>query len=111
MGVEHKIRQLAQHPQREEVMKLEILGAAGLAILFGYGTAVAQTTTVVECDGVNVIMNEEQAATIKAQTGEGNFGTEVCAVATAIDVSAFAEPTDVTVKLPGGDYPVKLQKK
>lgn len=74
------------------------------------GGAFAETMTTVKCDGINVMLTEEQAAAIKAKTGDADFGPKVCEAAMKIDASSFAEPTAVTVTMSDGSaYDMKLE--
>lgn len=74
------------------------------------GAAQAETMTTVKCNGVSVIMSEEQVAKVKTATGEADFGPKVCAVAEAVDASGYVEPTAVSVIMPDGEsYDIKLQ--
>ena len=89
-----------------------LLSAAILVVVNSAGFAFAETMTTVECEKVKVIMDEEQVAAIKANTGEENFATDVCTVASKIDASTYAEPTAVNVQMPSGEsYDLKLQMK
>ncbi|PZQ99711.1 MAG: hypothetical protein DI533_03395 [Cereibacter sphaeroides] len=87
-----------------------MIAAAAVLVPLTTGFALAETMTKVECPGVNVTLDEKQTAAIKSKTGEENFGRDVCAVATKVDVSTFTEPTPVDVVMPTGEtYKVKLQ--
>lgn len=44
------------------------------------------------CGATDVIMDADTAATIKANTGAENFGTDICAVANQIDSSSYSKP-------------------
>ena len=86
-------------------LALVALAATSLA-----GSAYAEMMTTVKCEGVNVMMTEEQVAAIKAKTGEADFGMKVCEAAMKIDASTLTEPTAVTVTMSDGStYDVKLE--
>lgn len=87
-----------------------IIATAGLAALSACGGMGGRHDLRVICGATDVIMDADTAATIKANTGAENFGTDICAVANQIDSSSYSKPETVKVTMPSGsEYDVKLQ--
>ena len=87
-----------------------IIAASGLTALSACGDVGSAPDLRVDCGATDVIIDPDTAAAIKANTGEANFGTDVCAVANQIDSSSYSKPENVKVTMPSGnEYDVKLQ--
>ncbi len=85
---------------------------AGFTALLLVTACAAPTSTVrVKCGNTDVLMPGALANQIKEQTGEIEFGHEVCKAVKEVDASTYTQPTDVKVIMSNGNtYQVQLQK-
>ncbi|WP_068117524.1 hypothetical protein [Tropicimonas marinistellae] len=81
-----------------------------IAFVIPAGIASAEMMTTVECEMAKVTIDEKQTMMIKENTGEENFGRDVCEVVNSIDTAGLTDPTDVEITMSNGNvYNVTLQ--
>lgn len=83
----------------------------GFATLMLVTACAAPSSTVrVKCGATDVLMPGALSNQIKEQTGELEFGHEVCKAVKDVDASSYSKPTDVKVIMSNGNtYQVQLQ--